>query len=961
MKRNFSLIFLWVLVGATTFGQYAQLVNPFIGTGGHGHTFPGPTTPFGMVQLGPDTRLEGWDGCSGYHYSDSIIYGFSHTHLSGTGIADYCDVLIMPSSGDPTFVNLGVSGNGYASTFEKTKESASPGLYQVLLNKYQIQAKLTTTPRTGIHEYTFPKGTHPWIIIDLKHRDKLIQGGFTINKSNEISGYRISNSWAKEQHIYFNLITSMPFYKVQYSADSMQLICFFERPTDGKILLQCAISPVDMEGAKKNLKAEHMHFNFKKAYEANVKTWESMLSRIRIQDEQQLTKKRIFYTALYHTLMHPNIYQDVDGRFRGMDKKIHQGDLKKPRYTVFSLWDTYRAAHPLYELIYPEYNQLFVETFLEQFKECGRLPVWELAGNETYCMIGNHSIPVIVNAYLNHPKKYSKHLITTAIQKTLNQNFSGLEFFNKQGFISSEESSESVSKTIENSLDYYAASLMNPVELNLKRAAYYYKNLFNPDNGFFQAKLNHKFITPFAPNEVNQHYTEANAWHYMFGAHHDIEGIKQLLSHQRMNGSEKNTASLENKLDELFRSSSEMSGRVQSDITGLIGQYAHGNEPSHHVGYLYNYCGRYDKTQDILQHIMDSFYLDAPDGLCGNEDCGQMSAWYVFSALGFYPVNPINGSYDKGIPQFGSVRIVVPGHKEIKIKVNNREENIRFKVIKINGKLYDYRFEIHSGDQLEFLTAKQIHYRNNDVIYMYENHSNILPYVQSGDRVFNDSTVVSLAHIINQVPIEYCLGHPNDIVIKYNQPLVFKNNTALFFRLQQVDHTKSNGAWLKAVFDKRPSGLSIQLNTPYASQYSAGGVNALHDGLSGSLDFRDGFWQGYWGKDLHVDIVLDSISPVHEINLRCLQDQNSWIALPKEVKFYYSLDGKEYKWLVDVHHDIPLKTEDPLDYTFKAYDIPRTKYLRIEAINYGQLPSWHIGAGGDTWIFADEIQVKLKQ
>ena len=357
---------------------------------------------------------------------------------------------------------------------------------------------------------------------------------------------------------------------------------------------------------------------------------------------------------------------------------------------------------------------------------------------------------------------------------------------------------------------------------------------------------------------------------------------------------------------------------------------------------------------------MDSFYLDAPDGLCGNEDCGQMSAWYVFSALGFYPVNPINGSYDKGIPQFGSVKIVVPGQKEIKVKVNIKGENERFKAIQINRSSVKSPFDIKPGDQLEFLTTDQMDKVDHISIISKQNSFMILPYVQTGDRVFNDSIVVSLAHI-NQVPIEYCLGHPNDIIIKYNQPLVFKNNTALFFRLQQVDRTKPNGAWLKAVFDKRPSGLSILLNTPYASQYSAGGVNALHDGLSGSLDFRDGFWQGYWGKDLHVDIVLDSISPVQEINLRCLQDQNSWIALPKEVKFYYSLDGKEYKWLVDVHHDIPLKTEDPLDYTFKAYDIPRTKYLRLEAINYGQLPSWHIGAGGDTWIFADEIQVKLKQ
>jgi predicted alpha-1,2-mannosidase len=432
-------------------GDFIDYVNPFIGTGGHGHTFPGAAYPFGMMQLSPDTRLEGWDGCSGYHYSDSLIYGFSHTHLSGTGVPDYCDVLFMPGTGDVHFNNGSDGKDGYRSAFMKSKESASPGYYKVFLEKYKIQVELTVGKRTGIHHYQFPASSGQWLLIDLKHRDPLIAAEFTKFKDNEVAGYRISKAWADEQYVYFKTRFNKKIKDYKFSDDSLKLVLYFEDNGSKDVYAHVAISAVDAQGADKNIKSELNDFNFKKLFQATQKIWNEFLSRIQVEDNKK-EEKIIFYTALYHNLIHPSLFQDVDGRYRGMDLKIHETTLDD-HYTVFSLWDTYRSTHPLYQLVYPEYNSKFIRTFLRQYQECGHLPVWELAGNETWCMIGNHAIPVIANAFAHKKFDFDTALAKEAITNSiLNGTNSGMKFM-KKGFIAANDESESVSKTIENSVD----------------------------------------------------------------------------------------------------------------------------------------------------------------------------------------------------------------------------------------------------------------------------------------------------------------------------------------------------------------------------------------------------------------------------------------------------------------------------------------------------------------------------
>ncbi|HEX5624423.1 MAG TPA: GH92 family glycosyl hydrolase, partial [Saprospiraceae bacterium] len=526
-------------------------VNPFIGTGGHGHTFPGAVFPFGMMQLSPDTRLEGWDGCSGYHDTDSVIYGFSHTHLSGTGIPDYCDVLFMPGTGAVHFNNGSKGEPGYASAFKKSSETASPGFYQVELEKYGVTASLTTGKRSGMQAYRYAQPGQQWLLIDLKHRDPLIAAGFTAQSKNHIAGYRHSRSWAKQQSLFFHARFNKDIRSIRFSPDSLQLVLYFDSDAATALLAHVAISAVDAEGAEKNLMSEWNEFRFAELLQQTQMEWKSLLGRVEIEGRDSENKK-IFYTSLYHTLIHPSLFQDVDGRYRGMDQKIHTA-IAEDHYTVFSLWDTYRSTHPLYQWIYPEYNAKFIRTFLRHYEQSGHLPVWELAGNETWCMIGNHAIPVIANAWAHGALDFDTSLARIAVSSSLLKGSqSGLTFMGKE-FISSEEESESVSKTIENSLDFAAALAMGCMDVP-SGGATAYRNLYHPRLGFFQAKQNNRFVTPFDPAEVNFHFTEANAWQYLFGAHHDLRGMTELFALDP--GQQDGRSTFLMKLDSLFETGS---------------------------------------------------------------------------------------------------------------------------------------------------------------------------------------------------------------------------------------------------------------------------------------------------------------------------------------------------------------------------------------------------------------------
>ena len=726
--------------------DYTGYVNPFIGTGGHGHTYPGAVVPFGMVQLSPDTRLEGWDGCSGYHYTDSVVYGFSHTHLSGTGIADYCDILFMPTTGTPQFKNT-----DYSSHFQKKNEFASPGYYKTRLDKYNIGVELTASTRAGMHRYSYPSTKEANIIIDLKHRDQILSSWVEIINDHEIRGYRESRSWAKDQHVYFYAKFSKPFKAYGIAVNdqlqeglkkaegkNIKLYIRFDNP--GQVISKVGISAVSADGALKNLDTEMPDFDFKKVQRAAKTQWVDALARIEVtggapepKQEEQMSaaamaygygrppgkkapvidygkiKRAIFYTAFYHSMLSPNIYSDVDGQYRGMDQKIHIADGFN-YYTVFSLWDTFRAEHPLMTLIDKKRTLDFIKSFLAMYDQQGLLPIWSLASNETYCMIGNHSIPVIVDAYAKGVRGFDAEKALEAMKVSVNRNQFGLDSYRKNGAVLADNNQESVSKTLEYAFDdwciaQFAKMLNKPNDYNeYFQRAQYWKNVQDKDSGFVRARINGDWLKPFDPNEINHNYVEGNAWQYSFLAPQDVNGLIA-----RVGGK----ANFSAKLNELFTTTAPLTGIKQPDVSGLIGQYAHGNEPSHHMAYLFNFTDDPDKTQFFLNRIMDEQYSNKPDGLAGNDDCGQMSAWYVMSALGIYNIAPGQQQFQIGLPQFESAVVHLENGKKFTVLNSGSSvarNNIYLQGINLNKKAYNKLYlnydDIANGGEFEVFTGR---------------------------------------------------------------------------------------------------------------------------------------------------------------------------------------------------------------------------------------------------------------
>jgi putative alpha-1,2-mannosidase len=724
--------------------DYTPYVDPFIGTGAHGHTYPGAVAPFGMVQLSPDTRLEGWDGCSGYHYTDTVVYGFSHTHLSGTGIADYCDILFMPTTGQPQFKNT-----AYSSPFKKKNESASPGYYKTHLDKYNIDVELTATTRAGMHLYEYPSGQPANIIIDLQHRDEVLNSWVEIINDHEIRGYRESKSWAADQHVYFYAKFSKPFKASGIAindqlqeglkkAEGKNLKLYIQFDNPGEVISKVGISAVSAEGALKNLNAEMPDFDFKKTLKSAKTAWINALAKIEVEggapametrqqaadmaaigSGQQPGKKvapvdygkirrTIFYTALYHSMISPNIYSDVDGQYRGMDQKIHTAE-GFDYYTVFSLWDTFRTEHPLLTLIDRKRTLDFIKSFLAIYDQQKLLPIWSLASNETYCMIGNHSIPVIVDAYIKGIRDFDAEKAFAAMKASVNRDQFGLKSYKTHGLVLADDEKESVSKTLEYAFDDWCiaqmAKMLNkwPDYAEYMQRSQYWKNVHNKDNGFMQAITNGAWFKPFAPTDVNDNYVEGNAWQYTFLVPQDVNGLIG-----RMGGKEKFAA----KLDELFTTSAKLTGKETSDITGLIGQYAHGNEPSHHMAYLFNFTDDADKTQFFINKILTEQYTNRPEGLAGNDDCGQMSAWYVMTCLGIYNIAPGQQQFQIGLPQFEKAVINLENGKKFTVLnagSSVERNNIYLQGLSLNKKTYnkiylDYsdianggEFEVYSG------------------------------------------------------------------------------------------------------------------------------------------------------------------------------------------------------------------------------------------------------------------------
>lgn len=686
--------------------DYTQYVNPFIGAADNGHTFPGACRPFGMIQTSPVTGAVGWRYCSEYVYEDSIIWGFTQTHLNGTGCMDLGDVLVMPVTGKRQR-----QWNEYRSGFSKETEKATPGYYSVTLDEPDVTAELTATTHTALHRYTFHKADSASLLIDLQHgpawRDEQYHSQVSFCETNwendsTLTGHVINKVWVNQVY-YFAMKFNRPIIAsselpMAATEKGKRIIATFDMKPEDQLLMKVALSTTGVEGAKANLTAELNGWDFEGVKQAAKNEWNSYLSRIDV--EGTTDEKTNFYTSFYHALIQPNEISDIDGKYRNAKDEIVQATGDK-FYSTFSTWDTYRAAHPFYTLMVPERVDGFVNSLVDQCETIGYLPIWGLWGGETFTMIANHSVPIIAEAYAKGFRGFDAERAFNAIKQTQTVSHplkSNWENYTKYGYFPTDlTEAESVSSTLESVYDDYAAADIAKRMGKEEEAAYfakradYYKNLFDPSTKFMRPKkADGTWKSPFNPSQVGHSesiggdYTEGNAWQYTWHVQHDVPGLIALFGGEE--------AFLQ-KLDSVFTVKLET---TQADVTGLIGQYAHGNEPSHHVAYLYTLAGRPERTQELIRQIFDTQYLPKPNGLCGNDDCGQMSAWYMFSAMGFYPVNPVSGEYVFGAPQFPKFTLHLADGKTFTILAEGLSEEHKYiDSITLNGKPYTKNYITH--------------------------------------------------------------------------------------------------------------------------------------------------------------------------------------------------------------------------------------------------------------------------
>lgn len=694
--------------------------NPMIGTDFTGNTYPGAQVPFGMVQLSPDNGLPGWDRISGYYYPDSTIAGFSHTHLSGTGAGDLYDISFMPVTNP---YKTGAEPLGIYSSFSHNDESASAGYYRVLLKDYNINVELTATERCGIQRYTFPEAESS-IFLNLK---KAMNWDFTADSHIEIvdsctiRGYRHSWGWSPKQYIYFQTRFSRPFDAFQLDTTAITTkdkgrigtaaIARFDFKTkqNEEILVTTALSGTSMEAAARNLEAEAPKDDFDFYMKQAQENWTKELAKIEVTSDNA-DKKTIFYTAMYHAMLAPTIYSDVDGSYFGPDGQVHQAE-GWTNYSTFSLWDTYRASHPLFTYLQPERVSDMIQCFLHFYEQNGALPLWNLYGWETDMMIGYHAVPVIVDAYLKgigdfDPVKALEACVTTANR----DDYRSIGFYKEKGYVACDHENWSMSKTMEYAYDDYCiarmAEAMGEKEIadEFYRRSQNYRNVFNPETSFMQPRDSKgNFIPNYDPEAYIEDICESNGWQYYWSVAHDIDGLIELTGGE---------ARFAERLDSMFTYETADKSKLPIFSTGMIGQYAHGNEPGHHVIYLYNRVKQPWKTQQYAAQVMHTLYKNTPDGICGNEDCGQMSSWYVFSAMGFYPVDPISGQYEIGSPIFPEVKMYLANGKTFVVRAENvSDENIYIQSVTVNGQPYNKSYITHKmimqGDTIHFVMGNK--------------------------------------------------------------------------------------------------------------------------------------------------------------------------------------------------------------------------------------------------------------
>ncbi|WP_294532834.1 GH92 family glycosyl hydrolase [uncultured Bacteroides sp.] len=775
-----------------------DFIDPFIGTGFHGHTYPGATVPFGAVQLSPDTRAGNWDACAGYHYDDSTLTGFSHTHLSGTGCIDLGDLLIRPTTQtvDPSRQPM------YApAAFRHENEKAEAGYYAVLLHEEGIRAELTATAHTGVHRYTFPKESTPTVIVDLKHsldNEHIYESSLQVVNPHEMTGMRNTRGWSDNQRIYFVIQCSQPFEKAtlvsnqkalegkEAEGTDLQALLKFKDHTSEPIVMKVGLSIVSVENARENLQAEVEGFDFDAVKQAAYHTWNDAVSAIKVEGgtEEQKTN---FYTALYHSMVVPNVVSDVNGQYRRHDQTIGQLPQGAVQYSTFSLWDTFRAWNPMMTLIDTTLVTNMIHSFLHIYDASGELPLWPLSAGETGTMIGYHSASVIADAYMKGIRGFDAEKALEALVVSSEKNQKGADYYISKGFIPSNIKKESISCLLEFAYDDWCiaqlAQALGKQEIydTYIRRSQQYLNVFDGATRFFRPKrMDGNWETPFNPNEVGRAYTEATAWQYRFFVPHDVNGMVQLFG-----GKEAFTSAL----DDIFHTDAQVDGDLV-DITGLIGQYAHGNEPSHHIAYLYNYIGQPWKTQAMTRRLLDEMYAPTPEGIVGNEDCGQMSAWYILSSLGLYAVCPGSNEFTFTTPLFEKATLQLANSKTLTITANHPEKNLYIDKVELNGKEIETNFvtyeQLMGGGELHFSLTDQPNRKRgvtaDSAPYSFTKEAVVsIPYVDKDLNLFMDSVTVNLATATVGATVHYTLdgSEPTQQSPVFNAPLVLKNTTQI--------------------------------------------------------------------------------------------------------------------------------------------------------------------------------------
>ena len=979
-------------------------VDPLIGTDAQGHTFPGATTPFGMVQLSPSNDFKSWDWCSGYHYSDSILKGFAHTHVSGAGLAGLGDFLFMPTAGEVR-VNPGTEENpdeGYRSRFSHRREVAKAGYYSVWLDDYNIGVELTSTPRVGFHRYSFEKGGMVNVIIDPTHQimEKVLNAGIEIVSEKEVRGFKTSRGEAGERTAYFHAEFSKPFGDFGVSkADSVfqqtknssgentkAYVRFNTNPGES-IEVKVAVSFVSYEGAKRNLVAEARNKDFNQVHQEAVKMWEEKLGKIQIEGTS-VEQKRIFYTGMYHSFISPNLISDVDGKYI-VEGKEYQSSF--PQYSNFSTWDTYRALNPLFTIIEQEKTSEFVNSLVSRHTDSKvGLPVWELLGHDNVCMIGYNTVSPLADAVLKDIKGIDAQKVYQAIKAASNStekhspNYdrNGMEEYLLFNYVPGEINS-SVSKTVEQNYYDWCISRVADKLGYTDEAEYYrkrslgYRNLFHHESGFLFPKYSTGEWRKMDLNvwdDLKGNYVSGNIWGYSSYVPHDINGLKQLVERNQV---------FSEWLDNIFADTTSIEGTTHVDISGFIGKYGHGDEPSQHMAYLYNYTGEPWKTQELVRRIMDEFYSDRPDGLINNEDLGQMSAWYIFSALGFYPVCPGDLKYIIGIPKYDKTVVNLENGNTFTVMAkNNKPGNKYIQSVTLNGEPHNQSFITHKqildGGELVFVLGntpnKNWGTGKNDIPFSAVkvdknnriNNPSVTykPYDPDPGIVFEGTHKIILTCNTPGARIHYTLNGeiPTEKSKEYRKAIEITKTTELK-AIAFSDSLKPSLVFEKEYlagrsFKDLPGYPKFQLETK-AEKYGAPDGSLLMDQEIGTNHFADGKWTGWSGSDMVATIDFGKKTSFKNISVGYLTNTGVWIFPPKFIFVLISDDNTKFRKIAELKTIQPQAPSTSITISRQILNLNNAKgrYLKVEARNMGKIPEWHGAAGLEPWMFIDEILI----